>query len=1098
MNAVVLAGGPPDAVAATVPGTPNKAFVPIGGVALVERVIAALRDSNAFERIVVVAPEAAHVRPALAGADERRPDGARMIESLASGVAGLDPDESVLVAASDLPLLSTRAIAEFLAAAGARDLDLAYAVVEKRDHLAAYPSVPHTWAKLQGNRFCGGGVGRAQAARRPGVTDRARRSRRRAQIAVAACRPLRLGHSAALCARNVECRDGRTAGERDFASAGRRDPLPVSGNRGERGSGNRYRARKRLGRRDGEAVSMILVDERRLAFGIDPALLRHAAGESDGVLSPAAFLARGTGRRVVREGERRAIVRRIAATRDGLGIPAHVRRSASFAVRVLEAIDREDETAFAALTAAYNDVLTAAKAGDAAAGLRRVLGAGTFSAGEAVIAIDAALLAGDAAFAWRRLAALGEFALEPVELGSVAAPALDLLGVESVTAFFRYAASEKDADARAALRSKLAPVEPDDARTLLAIAGDAANVLDVIETGSIGGGREFAHALRTVARAYRIPDAGALDVLNVAATVLAIEPATRAALERIASDFDAARAFAPVWEAADFIAEIDAELTGCTQIAGNFPAFPAPAVVPEPNVPVTSRRATFSASSLNAFAECERKWFYRYVCAAVEDRGSSASFYGIAFHAALEEFHGKHARFDNVDAAALASFLDYCIVTSFDRHRTRFDAPVEFELQKRRARRTAKRYLSWLLERARRAPFEVIGCETSTDVELGGFRFIGYIDRLDRDDGTGAVTVVDYKTGAIAKSAGEYLDDLLAFAEFQLPFYYWGTHRRRRPRDASFARTAQRRAARRRADRTDGGRAAAAAARTAPQGHDGGNRRSRPRARARKDDRDRRQPCGAHDRALRGRDRSRRVPLLFVQRFVPRPAAGGRRTIRPMIRAVETPDPQIVALPATSALILISGPVASGKSTALAQRYVALLAATNAAPEATVIASSHPDGARALRDRIAAQSGDAVRAALAAAPFAGITLDTLALAIVADGAIAAGLAPDLELLEPEEIEGNLRACGRAAVLRGVGRISRRRHRSRNQRSAGARPFRRSRAAPRREIARCGDRPGDDARTSVARRQHVLRQAAEFRRARLAARNKRRTSQFAAR
>jgi RecB family exonuclease len=262
-------------------------------------------------------------------------------------------------------------------------------------------------------------------------------------------------------------------------------------------------------------------------------------------------------------------------------------------------------------------------------------------------------------------------------------------------------------------------------------------------------------------------------VLTSAAAALGLEVTTLAALERIAGDFDAARILAPAWEAADAIDEFEAELSGCTQRPVAFPAFAAPCVTPELQVPVTSRRATFSASSLNAFAECERKWFYRYVCGAVEDRGSSASFYGIAFHAALEEFHGKHARFDGGDPVALGSFLDYCIVASFDRHRTRFDAPVEFELQKRRARRTAKRYLTWLLERARKAPFEVIGCETTTDVELGGFAFIGFIDRIDRDDATGSVTVVDYKTGAIAKSAGEYLADVLAFTEFQLPFYYW-------------------------------------------------------------------------------------------------------------------------------------------------------------------------------------------------------------------------------------------------------------------------------------------------------------------------------------
>jgi RecB family exonuclease len=113
------------------------------------------------------------------------------------------------------------------------------------------------------------------------------------------------------------------------------------------------------------------------------------------------------------------------------------------------------------------------------------------------------------------------------------------------------------------------------------------------------------------------------------------------------------------------------------------------------------------------------------------------------------------------------------VVAAFDRHRTRFDAPVEFELQKRRARRTAKKYLVWLLERARRAPFEVIGCETAAEVELGSHPFVGYIDRLDRDDRTGTVTVVDYKTGSIATSADEYIAEVRAFREFQLPFYYW-------------------------------------------------------------------------------------------------------------------------------------------------------------------------------------------------------------------------------------------------------------------------------------------------------------------------------------
>ena len=132
--------------------------MPIGGTALVERVIVALRSAPEIGRIIAVAPAAAHDHPALAGADERRADGARMVESLASGVAGLPLDDDVLIAASDLPVLSAAAIAEFVAAARVLNLDLAYAIVEQRDHRARYPAVPHTWAKLKEGRFCGGGL----------------------------------------------------------------------------------------------------------------------------------------------------------------------------------------------------------------------------------------------------------------------------------------------------------------------------------------------------------------------------------------------------------------------------------------------------------------------------------------------------------------------------------------------------------------------------------------------------------------------------------------------------------------------------------------------------------------------------------------------------------------------------------------------------------------------------------------------------------------------------------------------------------------------------------------------------------------------------
>lgn len=188
---------------------------------------------------------------------------------------------------------------------------------------------------------------------------------------------------------------------------------------------------------------------------------------------------------------------------------------------------------------------------------------------------------------------------------------------------------------------------------------------------------------------------------------------------------------------------------------------------------VRARHPHFSASALNAYAECERKWFYRYVCAAVDDPGSAASAYGTAFHLALERFHGRYARPQPHEAAAMQRDLDREIEAAFEEHRSGFPTAVEFEIQLRRARRTARRYVTWLVAETARSPFTVIGRELPAQLDLEGFAFIGFIDRLDRDERTGTVSVIDYKTGQIAMNAHEYRELLREDGDFQLPFYYW-------------------------------------------------------------------------------------------------------------------------------------------------------------------------------------------------------------------------------------------------------------------------------------------------------------------------------------
>lgn len=196
-------------------------------------------------------------------------------------------------------------------------------------------------------------------------------------------------------------------------------------------------------------------------------------------------------------------------------------------------------------------------------------------------------------------------------------------------------------------------------------------------------------------------------------------------------------------------------------------------VTREDGAPVRVRTTHFSASALNSYAECARKWFYRYVCNAVDDPGSSAATYGTAFHAALEDFHGEFPHPSPDLERAMRARIAGDINWAFERYRNDFDTAVEVELHKRRAQRTAQRYVDWLVAESKREPFTVIGRELATELDLEGYQFIGYIDRVDRADRSGNIAIIDYKTGSIATSAAEYRDKVRAFREFQLPFYYW-------------------------------------------------------------------------------------------------------------------------------------------------------------------------------------------------------------------------------------------------------------------------------------------------------------------------------------
>lgn len=128
-----------------------KALVPIGGVTLIDRTLAALRGTGTVSRITVVGP--AEMRS--------RVDVDRFIDDTESGEknlqAGLEAviGERTLLCASDMPFVSAAALDDLVACAPA-PAAVVYPIYTRAEFHAAYPGGRSAFARLADGEFTGG------------------------------------------------------------------------------------------------------------------------------------------------------------------------------------------------------------------------------------------------------------------------------------------------------------------------------------------------------------------------------------------------------------------------------------------------------------------------------------------------------------------------------------------------------------------------------------------------------------------------------------------------------------------------------------------------------------------------------------------------------------------------------------------------------------------------------------------------------------------------------------------------------------------------------------------------------------------------------
>ena len=156
IDSVVLAGRPNTGKLSSVSNEPLEANIEIAGRPMVSYVLAALSGVPDVSKVLLVGP-----KDGLGRYESDRivvvEPGEDLIENIRIGLEKAST-EYVLVCSSDIPLITSDILADFLEKCISIGVDFVYPVSRKEDCEARYPGVKRTYVKLKDGTFTGGNV----------------------------------------------------------------------------------------------------------------------------------------------------------------------------------------------------------------------------------------------------------------------------------------------------------------------------------------------------------------------------------------------------------------------------------------------------------------------------------------------------------------------------------------------------------------------------------------------------------------------------------------------------------------------------------------------------------------------------------------------------------------------------------------------------------------------------------------------------------------------------------------------------------------------------------------------------------------------------
>ena len=157
-NALVLAGTKEKGPLEIAENVDNKALIMLDSRPMIDYIVDALNSSENIDRILVVGPKN-ELHPYIGKkVDEILNPGNSILGNMEIGLNFFNSADNLLLLSSDIPLITSKAIDEFLEICTKRKACIGYPIITKENIIKKYPETERTYVKMKEGIFCGGNI----------------------------------------------------------------------------------------------------------------------------------------------------------------------------------------------------------------------------------------------------------------------------------------------------------------------------------------------------------------------------------------------------------------------------------------------------------------------------------------------------------------------------------------------------------------------------------------------------------------------------------------------------------------------------------------------------------------------------------------------------------------------------------------------------------------------------------------------------------------------------------------------------------------------------------------------------------------------------